>query len=69
MSDDLVTYAQDGAVAIITLNRPKSLNPLNAATIEALDAAVIRAETDKSVRVLVFTGAGDKAFAAISPSS
>jgi enoyl-CoA hydratase len=64
MSDDLVTYAQDGAVAIITLNRPKSLNPLNAATIEALDAAVIRAETDKSVRVLVFTGAGDKAFVA-----
>jgi enoyl-CoA hydratase len=64
MSDDLVTYAQDGAVAIITLNRPKSLNPLNAATIEALDAAVIRAERDKSVRVLVFTGAGDKAFVA-----
>ena len=64
MSEDLVTYAQDGAVAIITLNRPKLLNPLNAATLEALDAAVIRAETDKSVRVLVFTGAGDKAFVA-----
>ncbi|MDB5394185.1 MAG: Enoyl-CoA hydratase [Rhodospirillales bacterium] len=64
MSDDLVTYAQDGAVAIITLNRPKSLNPLNLPTLEALDLAVVRAETDKSVRVLVFTGAGDKAFVA-----
>jgi enoyl-CoA hydratase len=64
MSDDLVTYVQDGAVAIITLNRPKSLNPLNQPTLEALDAAVTRAEKDKSVRVLVFTGAGDKAFVA-----
>ena len=64
MHDDLVTYTQDGAVAIITLNRPKSLNPLNMPMLEALEAAVIRAETDISVRVLVFTGAGDKAFVA-----
>ena len=64
MSDDLVLYAQDGAVAIITLNRPKSLNPLNIPMLEALDAAVVRAENDKSVRVLVFTGAGDKAVVA-----
>ena len=64
MSDDLVTYEQQGAVAIITLNRPKSLNPLNLPTLEALDAAVVRASGDASVRVLVFTGAGDKAFVA-----
>src|SRR6185312_11252184 len=64
MSDDLVLYAQDGAVAIIILNRPQSLNPLNLPTLEALEAAVIRAEKDPSVRVLVFTGAGDKAFVA-----
>jgi enoyl-CoA hydratase len=64
MSEDLVIYKQDGAVAIITLNRPKALNPLSTAMLEALEAAVIRAETDKSVRVLVFTGAGDKAFVA-----
>jgi enoyl-CoA hydratase len=64
MSDDLVLYEQQGAVAIITLNRPKSLNPLNLPMLEALDAVVVRAEADKSVRVLVFTGAGDKAFVA-----
>jgi enoyl-CoA hydratase len=64
MSEDLVLYEQQGAVAIITLNRPKSLNPLNQPTLEALDVAVTRAEKDKSVRVLVFTGAGDKAFVA-----
>ena len=64
MSDELVLYQRDGAVAIITLNRPKSLNPLNLSMLEALEAAVIRAEADKEVRVLVFTGAGDKAFVA-----
>jgi enoyl-CoA hydratase len=64
MSEELVLYAQEGAVAIITLNRPQSLNPLNLPTLEALEAAVIRAEKDPSVRVLVFTGAGDKAFVA-----
>jgi enoyl-CoA hydratase len=64
MSDDLVTYEQRGAVALITLNRPKSLNPLNLPMLEALEASVIRAESDQSIRVLVFTGAGDKAFVA-----
>ena len=63
-SDHLVLYAQNGAVAVITLNRPKLLNPLNGPMLKALEAAVIRAENDKSVRVLVFTGAGDRAFVA-----
>jgi enoyl-CoA hydratase len=64
MSDELVLYAREGAVALITLNRPKSLNPLNLPMLEALDAAVARAEADPEIHVLVFTGAGDKAFVA-----
>jgi len=64
MSDELVLYERNGAVAVITLNRPKSLNPLNLPMLEALDAAVVKAEADPEVRVLVFTGAGDKAFVA-----
>jgi enoyl-CoA hydratase len=64
MSDNLVIYEPEGAVAVITLNRPKALNPLNLPMLEALDQAVIRAEADKDVRVLVFTGAGDKTFVA-----
>jgi enoyl-CoA hydratase len=64
MSDDLVLYRQEGAVAIITLNRPKAMNPLNLPMLEALEAAVIRAERDPEIRVLVFTGAGDRAFVA-----
>ena len=64
MSDELVLFERVDAVAIITLNRPKAMNPLNLPMLEALEAAVIRAERDTAVRVLVFTGAGDKAFVA-----
>jgi len=64
MSGALVLYERVNAVALITLNRPKSLNPLNLPMLDALEAAVIRAESDKEVRVLVFTGAGDRAFVA-----
>ncbi len=64
MSDELVLYERTGAVAVMTINRPKALNPLNLPMLEALEAAVIRAEKDPDVRVLVFTGAGDRAFIA-----
>ncbi len=64
MSDDLVLYEQRDATALITLNRPEAMNPLNLPMIEALDSAVIRAERDPAIRVIVFTGAGDKAFVA-----
>jgi enoyl-CoA hydratase len=64
MSDELVLYERMGAVALITLNRPKAMNPLNLPMLEALDAAVTRAGNDREIRVLVFTGAGDKAFVA-----
>jgi enoyl-CoA hydratase/carnithine racemase len=37
------------------------MNPLNLPMLEALDAAVTRARNDREIRVLVFTGAGDKA--------
>ncbi len=59
MSDDLVLYEQRDATALITLNRPEAMNPLNLPMIEALDSAVIRAERDPAIRVIVFTGAGD----------
>jgi enoyl-CoA hydratase len=64
MSEELVLYRKEGAAAIITLNRPMALNPLNPPMLDALDAAVIRAERDPAIRVLIFTGAGDKAFVA-----
>jgi enoyl-CoA hydratase len=53
-----------GAIRRITINRPDKLNALNAATLDALDAAFIDAATAPDVRVVVLTGAGPKAFVA-----
>ncbi|GHA75162.1 enoyl-CoA hydratase/isomerase family protein [Cognatilysobacter bugurensis] len=52
------------AVRIITVNRPDKLNALNAATIDALQAAFTAAADDDRVRAVVLTGAGPKAFVA-----
>lgn len=62
--DNIVTVADHGAVRLITVNRPDKLNALNAATIDALDAAFDAAANDTDVRCVVLTGAGSKAFVA-----
>lgn len=59
-----VATADRDAVRIVTVNRPDKLNALNAATLDALDAAFAAAIDDASVRVIVLTGAGPKAFVA-----
>jgi enoyl-CoA hydratase len=64
MSYDTLLLARDGAVATITLNRPAALNALNRQTIDELRRAVLEVRQDESVRVLVVTGAGEKAFVA-----
>jgi len=51
-------------VRVITINRPDQLNALNRATIAELDSALNDAEADKSVRVVIITGTGAKAFVA-----
>jgi enoyl-CoA hydratase len=57
-------YEKKGAVAYVTLNRPKVLNALNKATWEDLRAAFEDARDDAAVRGAILTGAGDKAFIA-----
>jgi enoyl-CoA hydratase len=52
------------AVAVITLNRPKVLNALNAATLKELGAAVDELSSNTAIRAILLTGAGEKAFAA-----
>ena len=64
MSDRLVLVADADGIRRITVNRPDKLNALNAATLDALQAAFDAAVTDDAVRVVVLTGAGPKAFVA-----
>ena len=51
-----------GGICTITLNRPGSMNSLNLRTVEALAAAVAAVRFDRAVRIVVVTGAGEKAF-------
>ena len=55
---------RDGAVATVTVNRPKVLNALNTQTLDELRRAMLALKYDDSVRVVVITGAGEKAFIA-----
>ena len=64
MSETPVLIADADAVRRITVNRPDKLNALNAATLDALQDAFDQAARDASVRVVVLTGAGPKAFVA-----
>lgn len=64
MSDDLILYERRDSVACITFNRPKRLNALDLPTLDALEVAVDRAASDPDVRVVLFSGAGDRAFVA-----
>src|SRR5438105_8196018 len=52
------------SIAYVTVNRPKVLNALNMATMEELRAAFHEIKNDTSVRVVIFAGAGEKAFIA-----
>lgn len=63
MTEPEILSTIEGAIGILTVNRPEKLNALNLATIEAMECALTRLEDDPAVRVIIFTGAG-KAFVA-----
>ena len=54
----------DTGLYLLTVNRPRALNALNAATLDELSRAVAEVKADPRARVLLVTGAGDKAFVA-----
>src|SRR5258706_3636508 len=64
MSYENILYEKYDGIAKITFNRPKVLNALNRKTIEELQSALLDARDDAAVRVLILTGAGEKAFVA-----
>src|ERR1700754_4223193 len=61
---ETVLYEKKGAIAYVTLNRPKVLNALNKKTWADLRTAFEQARDDAAVRGVILTGAGDKAFIA-----
>jgi len=57
-------YEKTEGIATITINRPDALNALNEETIQELLARLEDAENDEAIKVIVITGAGDRAFSA-----
>lgn len=64
MTYENLLVEHDGAVAIVTINRPAKLNALNAQTISEIHHAMVTLGADAAVGAVVMTGAGEKAFVA-----
>jgi enoyl-CoA hydratase len=64
MAYENLLYEKRDGIAFITFNRPKVLNALNRQTVEELHRVLLDARDDASVRVLILTGAGEKALVA-----
>ena len=64
MSFELLDIERDAAVAVVTLNRPKALNALNRQLLTELSAVLAQLGAADDVRVVVLTGAGERAFVA-----
>lgn len=63
MEDPIVVQSADH-IAIVTINRPKVLNALDIPTLLELESAFERLQRDDEVRVIIITGAGERAFVA-----
>jgi enoyl-CoA hydratase len=59
-----VVVSRDGAVALVTIDRPDALNALDVATLTELRDRLLEVADDADVRAVVLTGAGEKAFVA-----
>ena len=64
MPFDNLLLERDDAVALVTINRPKVLNALNMATLDELRRVILDLKRDDSVRAVILTGSGEKAFVA-----
>jgi len=62
MPDTQILLAIENTIATLTLNRPEKLNALSLAMLEQLEATVAALEQHREVRVVIVTGAGDRAF-------
>lgn len=60
---EFINYEAEGAVAVLTINRPKALNALNSAVLDEINETLDAIDLD-TVRALIITGAGEKSFVA-----
>lgn len=61
---ETILFEVDGPIAVLTVNRPDKRNAVTNAVVEEIDQALDRVEADPDLRVLILTGAGEKAFVA-----
>jgi enoyl-CoA hydratase len=64
MAYENIIYQAEGGVAVIKFNRPKALNALNPALMDEFGQALDQVKFDSSIKVLILTGEGDRAFVA-----
>ncbi len=64
MTYENILFEKEGAVGILLINRPKSLNALNPVTLNEIADCLDAVQRDTGLRCLVMTGAGDRAFVA-----
>ena len=64
MAEDTIIVAIDAGIATVTMNRPQAMNALSRSLRQHLAAAMRSLEDDPAVRVVILTGAGDRAFTA-----
>jgi enoyl-CoA hydratase len=57
-----VLFDREGAVAVLTLNRPQALNAMTVEMLETMGGLLDEVEADPEIRVLVVAGSGEKAF-------
>ncbi|MFH1156250.1 MAG: enoyl-CoA hydratase-related protein [Pseudomonadota bacterium] len=64
MTFENIILTIDSPIATLTFNRPKAMNALNGALLDELDTALDQVRDNSEIKVLILTGAGDKAFVA-----
>jgi enoyl-CoA hydratase len=64
MTDPVILTEARGPVGVLTINRPKTLNALDVPTLGELDRAFSDYDADPAIRVIIITGAGERAFVA-----
>ena len=64
MNFENIVFDVEDRIARIVINRPKVLNALNSKTMDELETAIGKIESDSSIGAVIVTGSGDKAFVA-----